>query len=139
MPAADGERETRYQLVLPKSRVVLTYGVPRAYPDFVTVQFLNPDGVVVDSWTVEEPDWGGEDDPKPPSVADPDGNWEAAAGLFRAVHNRATGWDEVIRDIETAVASPEPIGATSFPQTAKPGVAAVRLTAQGPTVARHSP
>lgn len=112
MPDQDGGRETRYQLVLPKSRVMITYTVPRAYPDFVTVQFVNPDGVTVDSWTVEKPDAGDEDDPRSPSEADPDGDWEAAAGLFRAAHNRATGWAEVIEDIEAAIASPGPIGAT---------------------------
>lgn len=127
MPDRDEGRETRYQLVLPKSRVVLTYTVPRAYPDTVTVEFVNPDGVTVDSWTVEEPDTGDEDNPKPLSEADPDGNWEAAAGLFRAVHNQATGWAGVIEDIEAAIASPGPIGATGRPPVPAPQVVSGRF------------
>jgi hypothetical protein len=100
--------ETSYELVLPQSRIVLTYTRPRARPDVVKLQFANADGATVDSWVVEEPDY----DPEHESIeqADPDGSWRLLSELFSEVHRTVTGWDKVIHDVETALASQGPIG-----------------------------
>lgn len=101
-------RDTTYEVVLPQSRIALTYGVPRAEPDFLTLQLQNTDGVTVDSWSVDEPDY----DPERENAiaADPDGNWTILYKLFSEVHRRATGWDKVVTDIQKALASQGAIG-----------------------------
>lgn len=79
------------------------------------LQFLNPEGATVDSWSVEEPDY----DPEHEGIeeADPDGSWRLLSGLFAEVHRSVTGWDKVIRDVETALASQGPIGQPTRPKT----------------------
>lgn len=100
--------QTRYELVLPSSRVAVTYTIPRARPDVVSLQFINPSGITIDSWAVEEPDYDPEHEPI--EQADPDGDWRLLSGLFSEVHRHVTGWDKVISDIEKALASQGPIG-----------------------------
>lgn len=107
---ADPPRETNYQLVLPHSRVSLTYTVPRAAADTISLQLENPDGVAVDTWAMEEPDWGDPENPRERDEVDPEGDWDLLYGLFEVVHRRVTGWDEVVNDIEQALAGPGPIG-----------------------------
>jgi hypothetical protein len=114
--ATDGEiPETSYELVLPQSRIVITYTRPRARPDFVNLQFINPDGILVDAWKVEEPDY--DPDVEPIEQADPDGSWRLVSNLFFEIHRTVTGWDKVIRDVEAALASPGPIGRLANPET----------------------
>jgi hypothetical protein len=107
--------ETSYELALPQSRIVITYTRPRARPDVVKLQFINPDGLIVDSWKVEEPDY--DPDVEPIEHADPDGSWRLLSGLFAEIHRTVTGWDKVIRDVETALASEGPIGKPTNPES----------------------
>ncbi|MBY0458928.1 MAG: hypothetical protein K2V38_16440 [Gemmataceae bacterium] len=102
--------ETSYETVLPQSRIVVTYTIPRATADYITLELQNASGVTVDSWALDEPDWGDPQNPLPPEAADPDGDWQRLAALFREVHRRVTGWDKVLSDVEKALASPGPIG-----------------------------
>ncbi len=107
--------ETSYELVLPQSRIAVMYTKPRAKPDVVSLLFINPDGLLVDMWAVQEPDYDPEVEPI--EQADPDGDWRLLSGLFAEVHRIVTGWDKVIRDVETALASNGPIG--TKPETAR--------------------
>lgn len=91
------------------------YTKPRAKPDVVSLLFINPDGLLVDMWAVQEPDYDPEVEPI--EQADPDGDWRLLSGLFAEVHRIVTGWDKVIRDVETALASNGPIG--TKPETAR--------------------
>ena len=102
--------DTTYEVVLPESRIVLVYGVPRAAPDTISLQLQNLDGLVVDSWTVDEPDWGTPEGPEDLEVADPDGNWRLLYSLFSEVHRRMTKWDKVVVDVEKALTSRGIIG-----------------------------
>lgn len=90
---------TTYEVHLPHSRLVLTYGVPRAEPDFISLQLQNADGTTVDSWTVDDPESEG------------DADWRLLRELFNAVHLVVTGWDAVLSEVEAALASQGPIGA----------------------------
>jgi len=100
--------ETSYFVILPESRVVLTYGIPRADLDYISLRIQNEKGETIDSWTVSQPDY----DPEHESLdtADPDGDWRLLNGLFAEVHKQATGWDKVLSDIEKALAAPGVIG-----------------------------
>jgi hypothetical protein len=94
--------EHPYHLILPDSRVTLTYTIPYADADFITLRLLNADGVPVDEWRVEEPDY----DPDAGETlerADPDGDWRLMTELFGEVHRQATGYDRVVSDIEKAL------------------------------------
>jgi hypothetical protein len=102
--------DTTYEVILPESRIELTYGVPRAEPDFISLRLKNPNGVAVDSWTVDEPDWGDAEDPNPAEEADPEGEWRLLYDLFTEVHRQATGWDKVVSDIQRALAESGSIG-----------------------------
>jgi len=103
----------RYEVVLPLSRIVLTYGIPRAESDFLSLEILNSESITVDSWTVDEPDWGSPDDPNDPEEVDPDGDWRLLYELFSEVHRNVTGWDKVVNDIEKALAEPGKVGTPS--------------------------
>lgn len=105
-PIVSDRSETGYEVVLPQSRIVLRYTIPRAEPDFVTLEFRNSDGLVVDSWSVAEPD---ENDPNLDEVESSD--WRLLHGLFMEVHRQATGWDKVLSDVEKALAAQGSIGA----------------------------
>jgi hypothetical protein len=105
--------EVSYEVVLPESRIVMNYGIPRAAPDFVSLNLINPDGIIVDSWAVDEPDYDPEHEPI--EHADPEGDWRLLHGLFSEIHKQATGWDKVLSDVEKALASDEPIGKPTRP------------------------
>src|SRR5437763_6576565 len=72
-PVPIQSHDTAYEVVFPESRIVLTFGVPNVEPDFISLQLQNPNGVAVDSWTVDEPDWGDPDNPNQPDEVDPEG------------------------------------------------------------------
>jgi hypothetical protein len=100
---------TAYEVILPESKILLTYSIPRAEPNVITLLLQNPDGVTVDSWAIDEPDY----DPYVDRIeqVDPEGDWQLLSSLFAEVHRAITGWDKVLRDVENALASPGPIGA----------------------------
>lgn len=100
--------ETSYAVVLPQSRIILTYSIPRADSDFVTLQLQNADGVAVDSWVMSEPNF----DPEHEGIeeVDPEGDWRLLHGLFLEVHRHITGWDKVVNDVEKALTINGPIG-----------------------------
>ena len=89
---------TTYEVVLPQSRLVLTYGMPRAEPDFISLQMQNSTGTTVDSWSVDDPE------------SNDDADWRLLRELFMQVHLVVTGWDSVLSDVEKALASNDPIG-----------------------------
>jgi hypothetical protein len=90
--------------------------VPRAEPDIITLQLQNAEGLTVDSWSVEEPNWGDPEDPNDPDEVDPDGDWRLLYGLFSEVHKYVTGWDKVVSDVEKALTGSGPIGASTSAQ-----------------------
>lgn len=112
-PRNQAPRDTTYEVLLPQSRIVLSYGVPRVEADFVSFQLQNPDGVVVDSFAVDEPDWGDADNPTDPEEVDPEGDWRLFHGLWTEVHKQATGWDKVVSDVQRALTSGGRIGMQS--------------------------
>jgi hypothetical protein len=107
--------ETPYELILPESRITLGYTIPAADPDFITLRLQNADGVTVDEWRVEEPDY----DPETESLdqADPDGDWRLLTELFGEVHRQATGYDRVLSDVEKALAALGTIGKPAGPES----------------------
>ena len=106
--------EFPYRLILPDSRVTLTYTRTRASEDFITLRFQNADGVTVDEWRVEEPEYY-PDVGQTLEQADPDGDWRLMKELFGEVHREATGYDRVISDVEKALASLGVIGKPATP------------------------
>ena len=100
----------RYEVTLAQSRIVLTYGIPRVESNFLTLEILNSNGDSIDSWTVDEPDWGDAEDPSDPEEVDPYGDWRLLNELFSEVHRAVTGWDKVVSEIEKALAEPGQIG-----------------------------
>lgn len=115
-PSRSEPPEYVYQLALPESRVLLTYTTPIIEADFITLRLLNADGVTVDEWRVEEPDYD-PDIGETLEQADPDGDWRLMKGLFGEVHRQATGYDRVISDVEKALAS---LGVIGLPAPAPP-------------------
>jgi hypothetical protein len=103
-----------YQLLLPDSRITLTFTVPRADLDFITLRFQNTEGVIVDEWRVEEPDYD-PDEIGSLEKADPNGDWRLMKELFGEVHRQATGYDRVISDVEKALAALGRIGQSNQP------------------------
>ncbi|HEY1187487.1 MAG TPA: hypothetical protein VGE74_07500 [Gemmata sp.] len=117
--------QTRYELVLPDARIAVTYTIPRARPDVVTLQFISPNGALIDSWAIEEPDYNPEYESL--EQADPDGDWRLLDGLFDEIHRQVTGWDKVISHIEQQLASPGTIGQP----TSGSGVVTAKSSVQG--------
>lgn len=113
-------RDSSYEVILPQSRIVLTYGVPRAESDFISFELRNPEGIVVDALTVDEPDWGDADNPNDPEEIDPDGDWKLLSDLWTEVHKQSTGWDKVVNDVQKALTSSGRIGSQS--ESVKPGM-----------------
>lgn len=109
LPQRGRPPETPYELVLPESRVVLSYWVPAATADFITLRLQNADGVTVDEWRVEEPDYD-PDEGQTLEQADPDGDWRLLNDLFGEVHREATGYDRVLSDVELALKALGTIG-----------------------------
>ncbi|WP_162670267.1 hypothetical protein [Gemmata massiliana] len=110
-----GTAETSYEVILPQSRVVLTYTIPRAESDYLSFQLQNANSIPVDTWSVTEPDWGTPEDPNDPDEVDPDGDWKLLNTLFQEVQRHVTGWDKVVNDIEQALSAQGPIGRTPRP------------------------
>lgn len=77
---------------------MLTYVIPRAEPDFISLQIQNAAGTTVDSWSVDDPE------------SNNDADWLLLRGLFMQVHLTVTQWDSVLIDVEKALASNDPIG-----------------------------
>ncbi len=107
-PAKSQIPETSYAVILLQSRIVLTYTIPRAAPDCISLELQNEEGVAVDSWVLEEPDFDPEHEDL--DAADPDGDWRLLYGLFSEVHRRMTGWDKVVSEVEKAISESSPIG-----------------------------
>lgn len=72
--------------------------MPRAEPDFISLQMQNSTGTTVDSWSVDDPE------------SNDDADWRLLRELFMQVHLVVTGWDSVLSDVEKALASNDPIG-----------------------------
>jgi hypothetical protein len=116
-PGTRTRNETSYELLLPASRVVLSYISPIAGSDFIQLQLQDTKGMTAGSWSVEEPDWEyleRADDPDADAIV-PD--WKLLAELFEAVHRYVTGWDKVLSDVEAALASQGPIGQPAHPES----------------------
>jgi hypothetical protein len=92
---------------------VLRYVIPRADADYISLEFHNPDDLIVDSWSVSEPD---DNDPTADELV-PD--WQLLRELFMEVHRQATGWDQVLSDVEKALATQGPIGQPPAPSSRK--------------------
>jgi hypothetical protein len=94
--------EKSYVVILTQARIVVRYVVPRVEADFVDLQLQNSDGLIVDSWTIEEPVYDSEH--QPPEQVDLDGYWRLLHNLYVEVHRYVTGWDKVVNDVEKALA-----------------------------------
>ncbi len=89
------------RVVLPESQVYLGYFSPKSNADYIQLDLCTKDGRPVSSWT----------------IADGDEHWEMMYDLFSEATRAVTGWDVVLKDIETAVGLPGRIGlAEATPQ-----------------------
>jgi hypothetical protein len=116
--------DVSYEVVLPESRLILTYKSPRAEPDVISLQLQDLTGAVIGAFAADEPDDSPRGllsgaltvtgtvtgsaliPPEPQAVND----WKLLQELFSEVHLSATGWDRVVKDVEKALASQGPIG-----------------------------
>jgi hypothetical protein len=104
-----GFRGGTYRVMLPDARIVLRYVVPRAEPNYLVLQLETPEGVVVESWRVEDPEREpGQEDPAVQESTERD--WELLNDLLSEVFRRVTGSDRVLSVVERALASDAPIG-----------------------------
>jgi hypothetical protein len=106
-------REISYEVILPHSRIVLTYAVPRAEADFIMFELRNTDSVAVDSLTIDEPDW--EELPTEPEDFEVRSDWKLLSALWKEVHKQTTGWETVVKDVQSALAQPGPMGQQPTP------------------------
>jgi hypothetical protein len=78
----------------PKSTIRVLSVSPTTEPDFVTMQVCNEEGTLISQLKAEE---DGDD-------------WELLSGLYSEALRYATKWDEVLSDVEKAIATPGKIG-----------------------------
>ncbi|MBN9120434.1 MAG: hypothetical protein J0I06_14970 [Planctomycetes bacterium] len=117
IPGTRTRNETTYELILPESRVALSYISPTAESDFIQLQLQDAKGTSAGSWSVEEPDWEYLDRTDDPDADATVPDWKLLKELFEVVHRYVTGWDKVIRDVEAALASQGPIGQPARPES----------------------
>ncbi len=108
--------DLQYELRLPESRVVLAYLSPRVEPDYLSLQLHTLNGIAVGALEADEPEPG---EPLNPADewaaerAEHEADWNVLRPLFDEVHRSVTGWDRVVKDVETALAQPGAIGASA--------------------------
>ena len=108
--------DLRYELRLPESRIVLAYLSPRVEPDYLSLQLHTLSGVAVGALEADEPEPG--EPLNPPDDwaterAEHEADWMVLQPLFDEVHRSVTGWDKVMKDVETALARPGAIGVSA--------------------------
>src|SRR5260370_851169 len=81
-------------VVFPKSQIRVLFRSPKTEPDFVVMEVWNEHNALISHLKAEE----GDDD------------WELLSGLYSEALRSATKWDEVLSDVETAIAKPGKIG-----------------------------
>lgn len=91
-PLAENGEELH--VVFPKSQIRVLFRSPETEPDFVVMEVWSDGGALISRLKAEE---GGED-------------WELLRGLYSEALRVATKWDEVLSDVETAIAKPGKIG-----------------------------
>jgi hypothetical protein len=109
-------RKKSFEVVLPPSRVVISYLSPIADPDALRLEILDALNIPVMELTVAEPDFeqpGDEDLERMP-------DWKLLSQLLELAHLTATGYDRVLKSIEDALASPGVIGTKPTSQTNTP-------------------
>ena len=99
----DSEKsDTAYVVKLPKASIVIKRVNPIAEPDYLILAFLDEKGHAALAWPVDEPEAG------TPATATAD--WNLLLSLYSEARREATGWDKVLQEVETALASQGPIG-----------------------------
>ena len=93
-PSLQRRSKAAFQVTLPKSKIVLTFVSPPTESDFILLSILGTDGVEVDSWKIEE--------------GTPD--WELAMNLYSDARRVTGGWDDILKDVEQAIAKEGVIG-----------------------------
>jgi hypothetical protein len=93
-PHSDLETGEYLSVDFPKSQIRVLYRAPQTGPDFVAMQLRSQNGVTFSELKAEE----GETD------------WELLQGLYAEALRAATKWDEVLSDVERAIAKPGRIG-----------------------------
>ncbi|MBI1918924.1 MAG: hypothetical protein HYS12_29900 [Planctomycetes bacterium] len=89
----EGDEEVLH-VVFPKSQIRLLFRSPATEPDFVVMEVWNERKALIAHLKAEE----GDDD------------WELLSGLYSEALRSATKWDEVLSDVERAIAKPGKIG-----------------------------
>jgi hypothetical protein len=93
-PPSDLDTGEYLSVDFPKSQIRVLYRAPQTETDFVAMQLRNQDAVLLSELKTEE----GEAD------------WELLTGLYAEALRAATRWDEVLSDVEMAIAKPGRIG-----------------------------
>jgi hypothetical protein len=99
-PGSQGSKQDRWQpdnyrprnnyfFQLPNSKVELRFESPSTEVDRIILAFRNPTGLEVGRWTAEE----GLDE------------WTLASELYEEVDRQVSGWDKVLKDVETFLAN----------------------------------
>jgi hypothetical protein len=82
------------QIGFPKSQIRVLFRSPQTEPDFVVMEVWNTGNALISYLRAEE----GDDD------------WDLLSGLYSEALRSATKWDEVLNDVESAIAKPGRIG-----------------------------
>jgi hypothetical protein len=90
----DLAEEEVLQLGFPRSMVRLFLRSPNTEPDYAVLQLCNAKGERVAELRAEEGD----------------SNWDFLRSLYEEAHRYATGWDEVLTDVQQAIRKPGKIG-----------------------------
>ena len=93
---------TAYAVKLPKAGIVVKFCSPIAEPDYLVLALLDENGHGAIAWDVPQPE------PGHPTAAEAD--WELLNSLFKEARRQATGWDRILKEVQTALASQGPIG-----------------------------
>lgn len=97
--------EASYEVLLPQSRIRTWYTAPRAAPDTISLGFYNPKAELIGVLSANKPD--------PGDV--PEADWPLLESLYAEVHRTVSGWDKVLAEVESAIASPGAIGEPRLP------------------------
>ena len=91
---APSRAEGAYVVRFPRSGIAVQYHVPRTAVDWISIDFQNEREEPAQRFRVEEGD----------------SEWEIARALYAEAERSATGADEILADIEQAIARPGKIG-----------------------------
>ena len=94
-----------YEVRLPHSRLRLWYTTPRVESDSISLGFYNSKGDLVGKLSAY----------KPEPEDEPEADWPLLESLYAEVHRSVTGWDKVLAEVESAIASPGAIGEPRLP------------------------